>query len=119
MMLSRPSSQQRLVAGIISASAAFGCAQPPRTDIDPIGLVVRVGEISVDLETTCGIEPSLQRRDFDVLTQRIGWDDWRMLIFLNQVPALEIFTDTGRFECGIASKAFGPAEKNPDPSEDR
>ena len=66
----------------------------------------------MNLETTCGIEQSLQRRDFNVLSERIGEDDWRMMIFLNQIPALEIFTDTGNFDCGIASKAFGPPKEN-------
>lgn len=100
---------------LISIAACLGCAgpilPPPRIEIDPRTLVVAVRGVRVDLMRDCGIDPSLLRREFEVLQQWRGGRDWRFIVMLNQIPAVEIWTDEGRFECGIASKAYGrPAE---------
>lgn len=98
------------VIALIGCSTPLRDPRPPETRIDALHLVVSIRDVTVNLETDCGIEQSMERREFDVLSERIGQDDWRMIILLNQIPALELFTDTGRFECGIASKAFGSDE---------
>jgi hypothetical protein len=100
----------RLSALLILVCAA--CAGPllpaPKVFIDPVGLRVAVRDIQVDLVRDCGIEQSLVRRDFNALQQWSGGNHWRIIITLNEVPAVEIWTREARFECGIASKAYGP-----------
>lgn len=100
---------------LIVIAAVLGCAgpilPPPRIAIDPRTLVVEVRDVRVDLMRDCGIEPSLLRRELEVLQQWTGGNDWRIIVMLNQIPAVEIWTDEARFECGVASKAYGrPAE---------
>ena len=98
---------------LLVALVILGCAswspKPPQVFVDEEALVVGVLNWRVDLVRDCGIEQSLLRRDFDALYRRISDNDWLVLIFLNQIQAVEIRTDSGEFECGIASKAYGPA----------
>ena len=93
---------------------ALGCAglwvEPdPEITIDPARLIVVVESIVVNLESECGIEQSLLRRDFDVLIQRADGYVWKVRVYLNQIPALVVDLDSGEWECGIASKAYGRA----------
>lgn len=101
-----------LFVALAAALAVQGCAGPaPRIEIDREQLWVRVRDIEVDLVRDCGIETSLLRRDFAALHQWTGGREWRIMVMLNEIPAVEIWTGERRFECGIASKAYGkPAE---------
>ena len=91
--------------------SAIGCASPrnhqqPEVIVDAVNLIVQVRDVVVNLETDCGIGQSLVRREVDAISEYLGDGEWEVLVFLNQIPALRIGTDSGAWQCEIASKAF-------------